>query len=59
MGAIQIEPKPSYRFGRFISMCGAQGKEERSRAMEEDRRLAFDLQQAGEGDSLGSYTFVP
>lgn len=59
MDAIQMEPKPSYRFRRFISMWGAQGKKEGSRAMVEDRRLAFDLQRAGECDSLGSYTFVP
>jgi len=35
------------------------GREEGSRAMEEEQETEFHLEQTGEGDSLGSRTLLP
>lgn len=59
MDSIQREIQTCLLAGESHKHMWSSGREEGSRAMEEERETEFHLEEMGEGDSLGSRTLPP
>mgnify|MGYP001856547787 CR=1 FL=1 len=59
MDSIQRETQTCLLAGESHKRMWNSGREEGSRAMEEEQETEFHLEQTGEGDSLGSRTLLP
>lgn len=59
MYSIQREIQTCLLAGESHKHMWSSGREEGSRAMEEEQETEFHLEQMGEGDSLGSRTLPP